>query len=173
LLPEQNQDSFNWGGRLVADGGEPNVLAGMEPTVLAGLERTIRAEPPAPRGEPRPGKLALPARSKRVRPYALTGGRTRSRYHLLVETLVSVPRYDPSLSDALMPESKALYERARGQLSIAELSALLSIPLGVVRVLISDLATQGAVFIHPTAHAFRDDRNVLERILRGLRELPV
>jgi hypothetical protein len=139
----------------------------MVPQVIKGQEPQVKGE------ESRPGKPTHPARSKRVRPYALTGGRTRSRYHLLVETLVSVPRYDPMLSEALMPESKALYERARGQMSIAELSALLSIPLGVVRVLISDLATQGAVLIHPTAHAFRDDRNVLERILRGLRELPV
>ena len=127
-------------------------------------EHVFEAPAPAP---------AKAARSKRVRPYALTGGRTRSRYQLLVETLVSVPRYDPALSEALMPESKALYERARSQLSIAELSALLAIPLGVVRVLISDLAAQGAVLVHPTAHTFRDDRHVLERILRGLRELPV
>jgi hypothetical protein len=111
------------------------------------------------------------ARSRRVRSYALTGGRTRPRHHLLVETLVSVPRYDPALSEALMPESKALYERARAQLSIAELSALLAIPLGVVRVLISDLAAQGAVLVHPTAYAFREDRTVLERLLTGLREL--
>ncbi|CAO5228603.1 DUF742 domain-containing protein [Frankia sp. AgKG'84/4] len=115
----------------------------------------------------------LRRRSRRVRPYALTGGRTRARHHLLVETLISVPRYDPELSESLMPESKALYERARAPLSIAELSALLSIPLGVVRVLISDLAAQGAVFIHPTAHAYSHDQNVLERILHGLLELPV
>lgn len=112
-------------------------------------------------------------RSKRIRPYTLTGGRTRARHHLLVETLISVPRYDPTLSEALMPESKALYERARSQMSIAELSAILTIPLGVVRVLISDLAAQGAVFIHPTAHTFQHDQNVLDRILSGLRELPV
>jgi hypothetical protein len=119
------------------------------------------------------GRSAPTARSKRIRPYTLTGGRTRARHHLLVETLISVPRYDPALSESLMPESKALYERARSQLSIAELSALLSIPLGVARVLISDLASQGAVLIHPTAYAHRYDRNVLERILSGLRELPV
>lgn len=112
-------------------------------------------------------------RSRRIRLYALTGGRTKSQYHLLVETLISVPRYDPTLSEALMPESKALYERARSQMSIAELSAMLTIPLGVVRVLISDLASQGAVFIHPTAHTYHHDRDVLERILSGIRQLPV
>lgn len=112
-------------------------------------------------------------RSKRIRPYALTGGRTKPRYDLLVETLVSVPRYDPSLSDSLMPESRMLYERARTRVSIAELSVSLSLPLGVVRVLVSDLAAQGAIYIHPTAYAYQHDRNVLERILDGLKRLPV
>lgn len=123
--------------------------------------------------DPGRGQAVKKPRSRRIRPYALTGGRTRARHQLLVETLISVPRYDPSLADKLMPESKALYERARAQVSIAELSSLLNIPLGVVRVLVSDLAAQGAVYIHPTAHAYHHDRNVLERILNGLKQLPV
>lgn len=112
-------------------------------------------------------------RSRRVRPYTLTGGRTRSRHHLLVETLISVPSYDPALADALMPESRAIYERARTRASIAELSAGLTMPLGVVRVLISDLASQGAVHIHSTAHTYSHDLSLLERVLDGLKRLPV
>ena len=112
-------------------------------------------------------------RSKRIRPYALTGGRTRPRYELLVEALVSVPRYDPSLPESLMPESRALYERARTRVSIAELSVALSVPLGVVRVLVSDLAAQGAIYIHPTAHAYHHDREMLGRILDGLDRLQI
>jgi hypothetical protein len=112
-------------------------------------------------------------RSKRVRPYTLTGGRTKTRHHLLVETLISVPEYNPSLGQSLMPESRSVYERARGRISVAELSVALDLPLGVVRVLISDLASQGAVFIHPTTHAFHNDSNVLERILDGLNRLAV
>jgi hypothetical protein len=110
-------------------------------------------------------------RSKRIRPYALTGGRTRSRKELLVEALVSVPRYDPSLPDSLMPESRTLYERARSRVSIAELSVAISLPLGVVRVLVSDLAAQGAIYVHPTAHAYHHDREMLGRILDGLERL--
>lgn len=110
-------------------------------------------------------------RSKRIRPYALTGGRTRPRHELLVEALISVPRYDPSLSDSLMPESRAIYERARTRVSIAELSVALSVPLGVVRVLLSDLAAQGAVYVHPTAHTYHHDRQMLGRILDGLERL--
>jgi hypothetical protein len=112
-------------------------------------------------------------KSKRVRPYALTGGRTRGRHHLLVETLISVPAFDPLLADSLMPESRALYTRACQRMSIAELSATLTLPLGVVRVLISDLAGQNAVFIHPTAYAYENNPQVLERILDGLKQLPV
>ena len=112
-------------------------------------------------------------RSKRIRPYALTGGRTRPRFELLVEALVSVPRYDPGLPEALMPESRALYECARSCASIAELSVAISAPLGVVRVLVSDLAAQGAVYVHPTAHAYDHDREILGRILDGLQRLQV
>jgi hypothetical protein len=46
-------------------------------------------------------------------------------------------------------------------------------PLGVVRVLVSDLAAQGAIYIHPTAHAYHHDREMLGRILDGLEQLRV
>jgi len=111
-------------------------------------------------------------RSKRVRPYSLTGGRTQTQQHLLVETLISTPQYDPVLSESLMPESRALYERARSQASVAELSVELELPLGVIRVLIGDLANRGAIFVHPTAYAYQNDTHVLERILDGLKRLP-
>ena len=111
-------------------------------------------------------------RSKRIRLYTLTGGRTRPRHHLLVETLISVPQPDPQFSATLLPESRALYELAQRTISIAELSAALTIPLGVIRVLVSDLAAQEMVFIHPTGFAYQYDRIILERILDGLKKLP-
>lgn len=111
-------------------------------------------------------------RSRRIRLYTLTGGRTKPRHHLLVETLVSVPHHDAQFSATLMPESRALYELARDTISVAELSAHLTIPLGVIRVLISDLAAQEVVFIHPTGFAYQYDRIILERILDGLKKLP-
>lgn len=110
-------------------------------------------------------------RSRRVRPYALTGGRTRSRLPLLVETMISVPNYDAEFSETLLPESHAVYEHALEPVSVAELSVLLNIPLGVIRVLISDLAGDGAVFIHPTGQAYQYDNDILERVLDGLNQL--
>ncbi|RCW40445.1 uncharacterized protein DUF742 [Halopolyspora algeriensis] len=109
-------------------------------------------------------------RSSRVRPYALTGGRTRTRHQLLVETMISVPDYDADFAETLMPESRAVYEQARTPVSLAELSASLTIPLGVIRVLVSDLAAGGDIFIHPTGHSYQYDHTILERILDGLNQ---
>lgn len=110
-------------------------------------------------------------RSRRVRPYTLTGGRTRSRQELLVETMISVPDYDVQYGESLLPEAHAVYEHARRPVSIAELSVLLAVPLGVIRVLVSDLAAAGAIVVHPTGHAYRYDHNILERVLDGLNKL--
>lgn len=119
-----------------------------------------------PRGRPR-------TRSRRIRAYTLTGGRTRVRHELLVEALVSVPQYDPRFAVTLMPEARQLYEGARSRVSIAELSVAVSAPLGVVRVLLSDLVSAGAVYVHPTAHTHQHDREMLGRILDGLERLSV
>lgn len=110
-------------------------------------------------------------RSRRVRPYALTGGRTRGRRELLVETMISVPEPDPEVAAALLPESRAVYEQAHRPVSLAELSVLLDVPLGVVRVLVSDLASEGVVYVHPSGHGYRHDPDVLERVLDGLNQL--
>jgi hypothetical protein len=112
-------------------------------------------------------------RSRRVRPYALTSGRTRGRRELHVETLISVPEPAPDYAATLLPESRDLYEQAHRPVSLAELSVQLDVPLGVVRVLVSDLASEGAVFVHPTTGGptYRHDPDVLERVLDGLNKL--
>ncbi|WP_030685313.1 DUF742 domain-containing protein [Streptomyces sp. NRRL B-1347] len=118
----------------------------------------------------------------RVRPYSLTGGRTRFGHVLLVETFVAAQpaleaaeerrelgQGDP-LSARVMPELRAIVELCRRMRTVAEISALLKIPLGVVRVLLSDLADQGRIRVYGTGHGpGRPDRALLERVLHGLR----
>jgi hypothetical protein len=106
-------------------------------------------------------------RSARVRPYALTGGRTRTRRPLLVETLVTSIGRDGRLERTLRPESWAIYELCAARRSIAEIAAVLGLPLGVVRVLVSDLADAGQMRIHPAADSI-PRRELLERVLHGL-----
>ncbi|MFI6769652.1 DUF742 domain-containing protein [Streptomyces sp. NPDC050355] len=116
----------------------------------------------------------------RVRPYSLTGGRTRFGHVLLVETFVAAleaPEERRELTgggwaERVMPEMRAIVELCRRMRSVAEISALLKMPLGVVRVLLSDLADQGRIRVYGTGHpSGRPDRALLERVLGGLHSL--
>ncbi|MFE7355150.1 DUF742 domain-containing protein [Streptomyces sp. NPDC057543] len=119
-------------------------------------------------------------RPARVRPYSLTGGRTRFGHVLLVETFVAALEApeerreltNGNLSTRVMPELQAIVEICRRMRTVAEISALLKMPLGVVRVLISDLADQGKIRVYGTGHGTgQPDRALLERVLNGLRRL--
>lgn len=107
----------------------------------------------------------------KVRPYVLTAGRTRTRRPLLVHTLVSVPNYDAGFAVGLPPEARSLYERARNVYSIAELSALCGVSLGVTRVVLDDLVTAMRVRVHPDSADSVNDHRLLERLRDGLRLL--
>src|ERR1700742_2875084 len=111
-------------------------------------------------------------RSARVRPYAMTGGRTRGRVPLLLGTLGCVPPYDIAVGQTLVAEAREIYSLCRAVRSVAEISADLDIPLGVVRVLLSDLAANGQIRIHPSAAGAGVPEHVLlERVLRGLQTI--
>ncbi|MEU2021026.1 DUF742 domain-containing protein [Streptomyces sp. NPDC016469] len=119
-------------------------------------------------------------RPARVRPYSLTGGRTRFGHVLLVETFVAALEApderreltNGNLATRLMPELRAIVELCRRMRTVAEISALLKMPLGVVRVLLSDLADQGKIRVYGTGHGTgQPDRALLERVLDGLRRL--
>lgn len=111
-------------------------------------------------------------RSGRVRPYTLTQGRTISRQPLLLETLISVTHYDPAVERGLIAESREIYRLCRYTRSVIEISAELAIPLGVVRVLVGDLADNGLLWVHPTAPGTgAPDQELLERVLLGLQTI--
>ncbi|NUP33652.1 MAG: DUF742 domain-containing protein [Streptomycetaceae bacterium] len=131
------------------------------------------------------GRVGDAGRSSRVRPYAMTRGRTGHGPILSVETLVTTLDCEPGGPDGPnvlepaadtdggdMPEVRAIVALCRGVRSVAEVSALLDLPLGVVRVLIGDLAAQGRISVYQTAgDAGGPDRALLERLLGGLRKL--
>ena len=106
-----------------------------------------------------------------VRPYVLTGGRTQTRKHPYLHTLVSVDRYDETASARLLPEARRLYERAAvGVQSVAELSAHCQVSLGVTRVLVEDLAAADMVRVNDDALSAPPDHHLLSRVIAGLRE---
>jgi hypothetical protein len=109
---------------------------------------------------------------QRVRPYAMTGGRTRPTHDALeIETLVSTAS-TVDLTPKLTVEQRAIAVLCHDLLSIAEVSAKLHLPLGVVRVLVGDMADERLVMVHRPAHAGdRPDLVLLERVLYGLQSI--
>ncbi|MFH8786502.1 MULTISPECIES: DUF742 domain-containing protein [Streptomyces] len=109
-----------------------------------------------------------------VRPYAMTGGRTRPRYQLAIEALVHTTA-QPAQLHGQLPEHQRICHLCTEIKSVAEISALLTIPLGVARILVADLAEAGLVAIHQPggdeSAGGQPDVTLLERVLSGLRNL--
>lgn len=109
-----------------------------------------------------------------VRPYILTAGRTDSRVSLPLEAPIE------TVDSAKPPRWPG--NDVRGQIvamcvehpSVAEIAVKLSLPLGVARVLIGDLVTQGYVAVGSTLGESADvdeRRELIGRTLRGLKAL--
>ena len=106
-----------------------------------------------------------------VRPYAVTGGRTRSStLGLDLITLVVALRTPAELD--LEPEYAKTLQACQKPISVAEVSAELNLPLQVVKVVLSDLITQGLV-IFRSAITTNDtpSQQVLQAVLDGIRRL--
>ena len=139
-------------------------------------------QPQPPQAPQRPSQQPLrgsqpqapKAHNPLVRPYAMTGGRTRPRYQLAIEALVSTTA-DPARLQGQLPEHQRICRLCLEIKSVAEISALLSIPLGVARILVADLAEAGLVAIHQPggdeSAGGQPDVTLLERVLSGLRKL--
>ena len=129
----------------------------------------------APMSEPdwvgRADWSALRKTSQLVRPYTWTGGRTTSPVHLEVETLVSATGRP---ADPAGPaEHRTILGLCATPRSVAELAALLKMPLGVTRVLLGDLAAAGNVAVHRTAGSADTaaDVTLMQRVITGLQRL--
>lgn len=107
-----------------------------------------------------------------VRPYAWTGGRTMARHDLGIEALVSVT--GRPLSAGAGPEHHTILRLCSTPRSVAELAALLAVPLGVARVVLGDMAEAGTVAVHRTAAGGADgapDLALMQRVLTCLHRL--
>lgn len=109
-----------------------------------------------------------------VRAYAWTGGRTRSNISLEIETLVSANDQSWQSAGILQAEHQHVVELCRSPRSVAEVAALMRLPLGVAKVLLGDMAERGLVDVHQTASSAGGDTpdlGLMERVLSGLRRL--
>lgn len=105
-----------------------------------------------------------------VRPYAITGGRVRSGSDLPLETLIEIIDGTGGAVARLTLERRAIAELASQPISVAEISALLEVPLGVARVLVGDMAIEGLIRVYRPREE-RPDILLLEKVLDGIRAL--
>ncbi|MBJ7904721.1 DUF742 domain-containing protein [Streptomyces sp. NPDC004549] len=184
--PPGGSHTGNWsyGPAQGQDGGSanpyvPSTPDHRQPYAPQGPGPSPYEQPRAPRIQPVPPRRSEPAAAPAannplVRPYAMTGGRTRPRYQLAIEALVHTTAA-PHQMQGQLPEHQRICNLCREIKSVAEISALLTIPLGVARILVADLAEAGLVAIHQPG----GDENaggqpavtLLERVLSGLRKL--
>lgn len=104
--------------------------------------------------------------------YALTRGRTRSvGPDLPLETLVTTTDAGLHRPSSLQAERRMIVELCAAPISVAEIAAHVRIPVGVARVLVSDLASGGYLAVHLPQSTGDDRPNaaILERLLDGLR----
>ncbi len=114
-----------------------------------------------------------PFTALRVRPYLLTGGRTRSAVDLPLEAIVRSTSEGANRLASLDHERHGIVQLCMQPQSIAEISAHLHMHLQVAKVLVGDLITEGLLGSHATTAptSARPDVALLERVLNGLQSL--
>ncbi|MFF0559473.1 DUF742 domain-containing protein [Streptomyces sp. TLI_105] len=101
--------------------------------------------------------------------YVITGGPDSAAKSFNLVTLIAT-RAEPD--PAMQPEHAAILTLCSYPLSVAEVSAYLSLPFSVVTVLLSKLVEEERVeAIAPVPVAAYPERGLLEAVIHGLRKL--
>jgi hypothetical protein len=120
--------------------------------------------------DPAAGDQEGPRLARFVRSYTLTSGRTEATVHLPLEATLRRTEYD--LDAGRLPTGAVQVLESCDGRSVAEVSSLSSMPIGVVRVLLSDLVDQGFVQVQETlteSSPVRERIALIERTLSALR----
>jgi uncharacterized protein DUF742 len=120
-------------------------------------------------------KWIIPGQGPVVRPYTVTGGRTEPAdgevLDLMAQIVASRGRAAPAPL-SVGPEHRRIIRLCRRPTPVADVAAETGLPLGVVRVLISDLVELQHVSVIPVRPADEQpSADVLKEVLRGLRAL--
>jgi hypothetical protein len=108
-----------------------------------------------------------------VRPYALTGGRTRPSGEESFDLMAMVTAVRGALGSTydLEPEHLTLLRLCRLPASVADLASDMDLPLGVVRILLSDMRDRGLVRVYHPVPTRLTDPQLLREVADGLRRL--
>ncbi|MGQ0838165.1 DUF742 domain-containing protein [Actinokineospora sp.] len=105
-----------------------------------------------------------------VRPYARTGGRTRSGVGLALETLLVTSA--TAHPEPLAAEHRFVCRLCVDPLSVAEIAVYTRLPIGAARVVIADMIDLGLLIAGRTESTMNGPSiDLLSRVLHGLRDL--
>ncbi|HVW40044.1 MAG TPA: DUF742 domain-containing protein [Amycolatopsis sp.] len=172
LLSGPGSELFGRAGGRDSDSGEFAALS-MAPGPGSGPSPSSHPNHPSLPNIPPVPPVTPAETSGLVRPYFRTGGRTKPAYDLAIEALVSTSERGRMLDRVKVPEHRSICGLCLDTRSVAEVAAYLRMPLGVVRVLIGDVAGLGLVLVHTTTVAVGDRPSIefMERVLSGLRRI--
>ncbi|HEU5388811.1 MAG TPA: DUF742 domain-containing protein [Streptosporangiaceae bacterium] len=108
-----------------------------------------------------------------VRPYALTKGRTLPSGGAsfgLIDVVVATNER-PSVSFRPGPEHRQILSMCRRPTPIVDLTSEIDLPLGVVRVLLGDLTSEGMLRVLSSQRQQLTDQRLLRMVLDGLESL--
>jgi hypothetical protein len=107
-----------------------------------------------------------------VRFYTMTGGRSRASVALEFESMLRLTVTGRELRAGLTFERAAIADLCGiDTLSVAEISAKLHKPIGVVRVVCGDLVADGALQAFISTPSVVDDVSLITRLIAGVRAL--
>jgi len=108
-----------------------------------------------------------------VRPYAMTGGRTRASCSSFDMLAMAVATGAPVASGTnLGSEHRRLLNLVKRARPVVEIASDVGLPIGVIRVLLGDLLDQGLILVRsPLPDASMPPENLLKELISGLRAL--
>jgi hypothetical protein len=109
-----------------------------------------------------------------ARPYSWTEGRTQPTVELALEALVQTTNEGSTVPYSSTNPLSVVTQLCLHPRSMAEIAALMTVPLGVARVLVSDLLGSGMVVVRSTLTenaTWEQRHDLLERVLSGLHKL--
>ncbi len=107
-----------------------------------------------------------------VRSYTLTGGRTQASMELPFEAMLTSSAMGRQVIERLTFERRDIIRLcAIDMQSVAEVSAKLHVPIGVIRVLAADLIDEGMLEVHVASDNVADDVSLIMKLIEGVRAL--
>lgn len=112
------------------------------------------------------------ARGRLVRPYAITGGRTgETRQDLAFETQVVATAKGLEFRHRYRWEAGKAIAACEQPVAMVEIASKLDVPIGVARVVVSDLIEDGALELVQPTMPTTSYTELLEKVLHGIRNL--